>query len=411
MALVVQKFGGTSVGSIEKIRNVANIVARTKDAGNDVIVVVSAMAGETDRLVGLVSKITDFPSEREYDQVVSSGEQVSIGLLSITLESMGYKARSLLGYQIPIYTDEAHVRARIKHIETEKIVNALSDGYILVIAGFQGINGTGDITTMGRGGSDTSAVAVAAATKADVCEIYTDVEGVFTTDPNISQNARKLEKISYDEMLEMASLGAKILQIRSVEFAKKYGVRIHVRSSYTKKPGTLVTKEDEIMETAVVSGVTYNKNEAKITIVKVPDRPGIAAKIFKPISEAGINVDMIVQNVSLEGFTDLTFTVPKTDYKKSMEMIEDVARDIGADKIEGNDKIAKVSIVGVGMRSHPGVAAKMFKILAQENINILMISTSEIKVSCVIGEKYTELAVRVLHDSFDLGGEPKVEEQ
>jgi aspartate kinase len=411
MALVVQKFGGTSVGSIEKIRNVANIVARAKDAGNDVIVVVSAMAGETDRLVGLVSEITDFPSEREYDQVVSSGEQVSIGLLSITLESMGYKARSLLGYQIPIYTDEAHIRARIKQIETEKIMNALSDGYILVIAGFQGINGTGDITTMGRGGSDTSAVAVAAATEADVCEIYTDVEGVFTTDPNISQNARKLEKISYDEMLEMASLGAKVLQIRSVEFAKKYSVRIHVRSSYTEKPGTLVTKEDEIMETAVVSGVTYNKNEAKITIVKVPDRPGIAAKIFKPISEAGINVDMIVQNVSLEGFTDLTFTVPKTDYKKSMAMIEDVARDIGADKIEGNDKIAKVSIVGVGMRSHPGVAAKMFNILAQENINILMISTSEIKVSCVIGEKYTELAVRVLHDSFDLGGEPKEEEQ
>lgn len=411
MALVVQKFGGTSVGSIEKIRHVAKIVAATKDAGNDVIVVVSAMAGETDRLVALVADITDLPNEREYDQVVSSGEQVSIGLLSIALETMGYKARSLLGYQVPVHTDNAHVRARIKLIETERLMKDLSDGYIIVIAGFQGIDEKGDITTMGRGGSDTSAVAVAAAVKADVCEIYTDVDGVYTTDPGICHNARKLDKISYDEMLEMASLGAKVLQIRSVEFAKKYGVRIHVRSSYTKNSGTLVTKEDEIMESAVVSGVTYNKNEAKITIVKVPDRPGIAAKIFKPISDGGINVDMIVQNVSLEGYTDLTFTVPKTDYKKTMLMIEDVARDIGATKVEGNANIAKVSIVGVGMRSHPGVAAKMFRLLAGENINILMISTSEIKVSCVIEEKYTELAVRVLHDGFDLAEEPREEKQ
>lgn len=411
MALVVQKFGGTSVGSIEKIRHVSKIVAATKDAGNDVIVVVSAMAGETDRLVALVADITDLPNEREYDQVVSSGEQVSIGLLSIALETMGYKARSLLGYQVPVHTDNAHVRARIKLIETERLMKDLSDGYIIVIAGFQGIDEKGDITTMGRGGSDTSAVAVAAAVKADVCEIYTDVDGVYTTDPGICHNARKLDKISYDEMLEMASLGAKVLQIRSVEFAKKYGVRIHVRSSYTKNSGTLVTKEDEIMESAVVSGVTYNKNEAKITIVKVPDRPGIAAKIFKPISDGGINVDMIVQNVSLEGYTDLTFTVPKTDYKKTMLMIEDVARDIGATKVEGNANIAKVSIVGVGMRSHPGVAAKMFRLLAGENINILMISTSEIKVSCVIEEKYTELAVRVLHDGFDLAEEPREEKQ
>ncbi|NIS74469.1 MAG: aspartate kinase [Deltaproteobacteria bacterium] len=411
MALVVQKFGGTSVGSIEKIRNVAKIVAATKDTGNDVIVVVSAMAGETDRLVALVADITDLPNAREYDQVVSSGEQVSIGLLSITLETMGYKARSLLGYQVPVHTDNAHVRARIKLIETDRLMKDLSEGYILVIAGFQGIDEKGDITTMGRGGSDTSAVAVAAAVKADVCEIYTDVDGVYTTDPGICHNARKLDKISYDEMLEMASLGAKILQIRSVEFAKKYGVRIHVRSSYTNNSGTLVTKEDEIMESAVVSGVTYNKNEAKITIVKVPDRPGIAAKIFKPISDGGINVDMIVQNVSLEGYTDLTFTVPKTDYKKTMVMIEDVARDIGATKVEGNAKIAKVSIVGVGMRSHPGVAAKMFRLLAEENINILMISTSEIKVSCVVEEKYTELAVRVLHDGFELGEVPKEEKQ
>lgn len=411
MALVVQKFGGTSVGSIEKIRHVSKIVAATKEAGNDVIVVVSAMAGETDRLVALVADITDLPNEREYDQVVSSGEQVSIGLLSIALETMGCKAKSLLGYQVPVHTDNAHVRARIKLIETERLMKDLSDGYIIVIAGFQGIDEKGDITTMGRGGSDTSAVAVAAAVKADVCEIYTDVDGVYTTDPGICHNARKLDKISYDEMLEMASLGAKVLQIRSVEFAKKYGVRIHVRSSYTKNSGTLVTKEDEIMESAVVSGVTYNKNEAKITIVKVPDRPGIAAKIFKPISDGGINVDMIVQNVSLEGYTDLTFTVPKTDYKKTMLMIEDVARDIGATKVEGNANIAKVSIVGVGMRSHPGVAAKMFRLLAGENINILMISTSEIKVSCVIEEKYTELAVRVLHDGFDLAEEPREEKQ
>ncbi|RMG57372.1 MAG: aspartate kinase [Deltaproteobacteria bacterium] len=409
MALVVQKYGGTSVGSIEKIMNVARRVGKTKDAGNDVIVVVSAMAGETDRLVGLVNSITDLPNEREYDQVVASGEQVSIGLLAIALESLGYRAKSFLGFQVPIYTDSAHARARIRQIETENVMRAINEGYIAVIAGFQGIDEFGDITTLGRGGSDTSAVAIAAAMKADVCEIYTDVDGVYTTDPNICPNARKLEKISYDEMLEMASLGAKVLQIRSVEFAKKYGVRIHVRSSMNEKEGTIVTGEDEIMETAVVSGVTYNKNEAKITIVKVPDRPGIAAKIFKPIADAGINVDMIVQNVSLEGFTDLTFTVPKTDYKKTMLLIEKVAQEIGAERVQGDDKIAKVSIVGVGMRSHPGVAAKMFRTLASENINILMISTSEIKVSCVIEEKYTELAVRVLHDAFELGGEPKEE--
>lgn len=409
MALVVQKYGGTSVGSIEKIMNVARRVARTKEAGNDVIVVVSAMAGETDRLVGLVNAITDLPNEREYDQVVASGEQVSIGLLAIALESLGLRAKSFLGFQVPIYTDSAHSRARIKHIETENVMNAIKEGNIVIIAGFQGIDEHGDITTLGRGGSDTSAVAVAAAMKADVCEIYTDVEGVYTTDPNICPNARKLEKISYDEMLEMASLGAKVLQIRSVEFAKKYGVRIHVRSSMSENEGTIVTEEDEIMETAVVSGVTYNKNEAKVTIVKVPDRPGIAAKLFKPIADAGINVDMIVQNVSLEGFTDLTFTVPKTDYKKTLLLVEQIVKEIGAERVQGDDKIAKVSIVGVGMRSHPGVAAKMFRVLASENINILMISTSEIKVSCVIEEKYTELAVRVLHDAFELGEEPKEE--
>lgn len=409
MALVVQKFGGTSVGSIDKIRNVARRVAMSKDEGNDVIVVVSAMAGETDRLVDLVGEITDLPDEREYDQIVSSGEQVSIGLLAITLQGMGYDARSFLGYQVPVYTDDAHARARIKEIGDKRVLQFLKSGGIAIIAGFQGIDSKGDITTMGRGGSDTSAVAIAAAMKADVCEIYTDVEGVYTTDPGVCPQARKLNMVSYEEMLEMASLGAKVLQIRSVEFAKKYGVKVHVRSSYSLNQGTLVTKEDDIMESAVVSGITYNKNEAKVMVVKVPDKPGIAEKIFRPISDAGINVDMIVQNVSLEGFTDLTFTVPRTDYKKTMVIMEDLSREIGADKTKGDDRIAKVSIVGVGMRSHPGVAAKMFGILAKEGINILMISTSEIKISCVIDEKYTELAVRELHRAFGLENSPKKE--
>ena len=407
MALVVQKYGGTSVGSLEKIKNVARKIASTRDEGNDVVVVVSAMAGETDRLVGLVKKLSELPDEREYDQVVSSGEQVSIGLLAIALKEMGYRAKSFLGHQIPLYTDSAHGRARIKRIESGAVKNALREGNIVVIAGFQGIDKAGDTTTLGRGGSDTSAVAVAAAMDADVCEIYTDVDGVFTTDPNVCKDAKKLDEISYREMLEMSSLGARVLQIRAVEFAKKYDVKIHVRSSYTEGEGTVVTREDEIMESAVVSGITFNKNEAKITVVKVPDRPGIAAAIFKPMSEGGINVDLIVQNVSLEGYTDLTFTVPKTDYKKTMLLMENVSREIGAEKIVGDDKIAKISIVGLGMRSHPGVASKMFSTLSRENINIIMISTSEIKVSCVVEEKYTELAVRVLHDAFNLGKNPK----
>jgi aspartate kinase len=406
MALVVQKFGGTSVGTIEKIKNVARRAASTRKKGNDVIVVVSAMAGETDRLVGLVEKITDFPDEREYDQVVSSGEQVSIGLLAIALKDMGLDAKSFLGHQVPIHTDSSHSRARIRKIESEQVMGALKEGKIVIIAGFQGIDNIGDTTTLGRGGSDTSAVAVAAALDADVCEIYTDVEGVYTTDPNVCKDARKLKKISYEEMLEMASLGAKVLQIRSVEFAKKYHVKIHVRSSTSENQGTIVTREGDIMETAVVSGITYSKNEAKITVIKVPDRPGIAAAIFNPISSKGINVDMIVQNVSLEGFTDLTFTVPKTDYKKTMIIMDAVVKEIGAEKVVGEERIAKVSIVGVGMRSHPGVAAKMFSTLSAENINIIMISTSEIKVSCVVEEKYTELAVRVLHDVFEMGENP-----
>ncbi len=405
MALIVQKYGGTSVGTIEKIRNVARRVARTKDQGNDVVVVVSAMAGETNRLLSLAHQISEMPNERELDVVASTGEQVTIGLLAIALTEMGYRARSFCGFQIPVKTDSAYVKARIRDIRGETILAALRNGEIAVVAGFQGIDETGAITTLGRGGSDTSAVAVAAALRADVCEIYTDVDGVFTTDPNICADARKLDRISYEEMLELASLGAKVLQIRSVEFGMKYGVRIHVRSSFNDNPGTLVTKEEEIMESAVVSGVAYSKNEAKITIVKVPDRPGIAAQIFQPLSDANIVVDVIVQNVSVTGFTDLTFTVGRSDYKKALRIAEGVAKEIEAESVVGNDQIAKVSIVGMGMRSHSGVATKVFSTLAKERINILGITTSEIKISCLIEEKYTELAVRVLHNAFGVGSQ------
>jgi aspartate kinase len=403
MALIVQKYGGTSVGTVEKIKNVAKRVARTKEEGNDVVVVVSAMSGETNRLLGLANQISEMPNERELDVVASTGEQVTIGLLAIALTEMGCKAKSFCGFQIPVVTDSAYVKARIREIRGETILKALKEGYVAVVAGFQGIDDTGSITTLGRGGSDTSAVAVAAALKADVCEIYTDVDGVYTTDPNICSDARKLDKISFEEMLELASLGAKVLQIRSVEFGMKYGVRIHVRSSFNDNQGTIVTTEEEIMETAVVSGVAHNKNEAKITVVKVPDRPGIAAKIFRPLSEANIVVDVIVQNVSVTGFTDLTFTIGRTDYKKAMQITEKAAKDVGAERVFGDDKIAKVSIVGMAMRSHSGVALKVFETLAGEGINILGISTSEIKISVLIEEKYTELAVRVLHAAFGLG--------
>jgi aspartate kinase len=402
MALIVQKFGGTSVGTIEKIKNVAKRVARAKDQGHDVVVVVSAMAGETNRLLALAHQISEMPNERELDVVASTGEQVTIGLLAIALTEMGYKSKSFCGFQIPVLTDSAYVKARIKKIEGDTIHAAIKDGYIPVVAGFQGIDENGAITTLGRGGSDTSAVAVAAALSADVCEIYTDVDGVYTTDPNICADARKLEKISFEEMLELASLGAKVLQIRSVEFGMKYGVRIHVRSSFNDNPGTIVTREEEIMETAVISGVAYSKSEAKITVVKVPDKPGIAAKIFKPLSEANIVVDVIVQNVSVTGYTDVTFTVGRTDYKKAVMITEKVAKEVGAEKVVGDDRIAKVSIVGMAMRSHSGVATKMFETLAAEGINILGISTSEIKISCLIEEKYTELAVRILHGAFGL---------
>ncbi len=408
MALVVQKFGGTSVGSVERIRNVAKRVAETYDAGNDIIVVVSAMSGETNRLVELANGVTEFPDTREYDVLVSSGEQVTVALLAMCLKSMGYKAKSYLGHQIPILTDNSFSKARIKKINEKKLRQDLNERTIIIAAGFQGVDSDGNITTLGRGGSDTSGVALAAALKADVCEIFTDVDGVYTTDPNICDTARKIERISYDEMLELASLGAKVLQIRSVQFAKKFDVVVHVRSSFNDNPGTLVTKEDKEMESILVSGITYAKDETKIAVMRVPDKPGIAAKILSPLSAANISVDMILQNVSEDGFTDFTFTVTKADFKKALLITKEAAAEIHARDVLTDENISKVSVVGLGMRSHAGVATKMFETLAKEGINIQMISTSEIKVSVVVDAKYTELAVRVLHDAFELSGKDVV---
>jgi aspartate kinase len=402
MALVVQKYGGTSVADVERIRNVATNVAKVYEAGNDVVVVLSAMAGVTNQLLHMSKQITDFPNEREVDVLLATGEQTTVALLCITLESMGYPASSLLGYQAEILTDHSFGRARIVEIKADRVKEFLKQKRIVAVAGFQGSDTEGNITTLGRGGSDTSAVALAAALKADVCEIYTDVDGVYTTDPNVCNKARKLEKISYDEMLEMASLGAKVLQIRAVEFAKKFDVAIHVRSSFNEEEGTMVVGEEKDMERLIVSGVTYTKDEARITITGVPDRPGVASRIFTSVGDAGIVVDMIIQNTRKGGLTDLTFTVPKTDYQNAMAIQEEIAKEIGAEQVIGDENIAKVSVVGVGMRSHSGVAAQMFSALAAENINIIMISTSEIKISCVIEEKYTELAVRVLHNTFGL---------
>jgi len=402
MALIVQKYGGTSVGSIEKICAVAERVIRTAEQGNQMVVVLSAMAGQTDGLIRLAYGLTEDPDPRELDVLMSTGEQVSVALFAIAAKSMGRDARSLLGFQVGIHTDHLFGKARIHDIETGRIIRNLEQGRIVTVAGFQGINDHGDITTLGRGGSDTTAVALAAALTADVCEIYTDVDGVYTTDPHICPKARKMDSIAYDEMLEMASLGAKVLEIRSVEFAKKFDVPIHVRSTFTNERGTMVVAETKDMEKVAVSGVAYNKNEARVTIHKVPDRPGIASLIFDPVFRAGIVVDMIVQNTSQDGLTDLTFTVPKTDFYKTMKIVSDVAANIGAERVLGDEDIAKVSIIGVGMRTHAGVAKKMFETLAKENINIMMISTSEIKISCVIEEKYTELAVRVLHSAFGL---------
>jgi aspartate kinase len=402
VALIVQKYGGTSVADLNRIRNVARRVAKTRQEGNEVVVVVSAMAGETDRLLQLAAQTGENPDLREVDNLISTGEQVSVALLALTLNSLGVPAKSFLGSQIRIITDNAFGKARIQKIEVQRLQKELKEGRVPVVAGFQGVDHEGNITTLGRGGSDTTGVAIAAALQADMCEIYTDVDGVYTTDPNICPEAQKLAQITYDEMMEMASLGAKVLQIRSVELAKKYNVPIHVRSSFSDKPGTIVTKEVERMEKVLVSGVTYNKNEARITIVRVPDKPGIAARIFNPISEANIVVDMIIQNSSADGYTDLTFTVPKADFKKTLKLVKKTAEEIKAQEVLADENIAKVSIVGAGMVNHPGVAAKMFAALAKENINIIMISTSEIKISCVVEAKYGELAVRVLHKAFGL---------
>ena len=407
MALIVQKYGGTSVSDIEKMQNVAKRIIKAKEEGNSIVVVLSAMEGETDRLAQLAYSASDHPAEREYDALVSTGEQVTISLLAIILNKMGCKAKSFLGHQVKILTDKDHTRARILNVDTERINSELKKGNIVVLAGFQGVDQDNNITTLGRGGSDTSAVAVAAALNADYCEIFTDVDGVYTTDPNIYARARKLAKITYEEMLELASSGAKVLQQRSVEIAKRYGVPVYVRSSFNNERGTLVTKEDKEMEKEVVSGVTYDRDQAKITIVNVPDKPGIAARLFTPISDQNIVVDMIIQNASVEGFTDLTFTVPKKDMKEVQAILKKVAKEIGANRIEYDENISKVSMVGVGMKSHAGVASRMFAALASEGINILMISTSEIKISCVVESKYTELSVRVLHDAFHLDSENK----
>jgi aspartate kinase len=411
VALIVQKYGGTSVGDVERIRNVARRVAATRRAGHDVVVVVSAMARETDRLLALAHQVAERPNERELDVILATGEQVSIGLLSLAIQELGCRARSFTGNQVRILTDQTHSQARILSIDTRRVLEALEAGEVAIVAGFQGVTAEEEVTTLGRGGSDLTAVAMAAALGAQVCEIYTDVEGVYTADPDLVPTARKLRRISYEEMLELASLGARVLQTRSVEYAKNYHVPIHVRSSFSEGGGTFVVAEDAAMEKVVVSGIAYNVNEAKITVAGVADRPGVAAKLFGAVAEANVVVDMIVQNVSQDGSTtDISFTVPRPDYRKTLEIVRGVAAEIGAAQVLGSEEIAKVSIVGVGMRTHSGVASRMFEALAREKINILMISTSEIKVSCVIEARHAELAVRTLHDTFQLAEPPREEE-
>lgn len=405
MALIVQKYGGSSVADCDLIKRVADHVIACKKQGDDVVVVLSAMAGETDRLINLARQVQPVSDPRELDVLLSTGEQMTISLFAMAVRERGFKAMSFLGYQVPIDTDSAYGKARILDISTERLNAAIKSGHIPVVAGFQGVTPRGNITTLGRGGSDTTAVAVAVVLNADICEIYTDVDGVYTTDPNICPDAKKIDRISYDEMMEMASLGAKVLDIRSVEFAMRYGMPLYVRSSFTGNSGTHVVKEDETMEQVLVSGVTYSRKEARVTITKVPDNPGIAASIFNPISDANIVVDMIIQNTRAGDLTDMTFTIPRGDYDQAMKIVKKVANEIGAENVAGDQNIAKVSIVGVGMRNHAGVASKMFDILARHGINILMISTSEIKISCVIEEKYTELAVRALHEEFGLDHE------
>jgi len=403
MSLIVQKYGGTSVADVERIRYVARRVTACRQRGDDLVVVVSAMAGETNRLLALARDVAADPDRRESDVLVSTGEQVTTALLAMALTHGGCPALSLLGHQVRIATDSAFGKARIRSIDDGRIRAALAAGRVVVVAGFQGVDDDDNITTLGRGGSDTSAVALAAALRADSCEIYTDVDGVYTSDPRICPQARKLDRISYDEMLELASLGAKVLQIRSVEFAKRYAVPVHVRSSFTDTPGTWVVEEEASMEDILVSGVTSDRDEAKITLLRVPDQPGLAGRIFGPIADANIVVDMIIQNASAEGTTDLTFTVPKADFRQAMGLVERLAREIGAAGVRTDESVAKVSIVGLGMRSHAGVAAKMFRTLADVGINIQMIATSEIKTSVVVDAKFVELAVRVLHDAF-IGG-------
>jgi len=405
VALIVQKYGGTSVGSPERIKNVARRVAKFKEAGHKVVVVVSAMSGETNRLVALAHEIQKHPDPREMDVVISTGEQVTIGLLAMALKELGLKAKSYTGSQANIFTDSAFTKARIVSIDEQNIRNDLEKDYVVVVAGFQGIDEKGNITTLGRGGSDTTGVAIAAALRADECQIYTDVDGVYTTDPRLVPEARRLKTITFEEMLEMASLGSKVLQIRSVEFAGKYKVKLRVLSSFEEEgEGTLITFEDnDKMEQAIISGIAFNRDEAKITVMGVPDRPGIAYQILGPVSDANIDVDIIIQNVGEDGMTDFSFTVHRNEFAKAMDILKSkVQPHIGAREVIGDDKAAKVSVVGVGMRSHVGIASKMFRTLAEEGINIQMISTSEIKISVVIDEKYLELAVRVLHKAFDL---------
>ena len=404
MALIVQKYGGTSVGSAERIKNVAKRVAQTRAEGHDVVVVVSAMSGETNRLVALAHEMQEFPDPREMDVVLATGEQVTIGLLAMALKDIGVDAKSYTGWQVAVQTDNAHTKARIDHIDGDKIHADLKAGKVVIVAGFQGITDDGDISTLGRGGSDTSAVALAAALKADECQIYTDVDGVYTTDPRVVPEARRMSTISFEEMLELASLGSKVLQIRSVEFAGKYQVRLRVLSSLQEGgEGTLITfEEDENMEKAVVKGIAFDKNQARINVRGVSDKPGIAYQILGAIADANIEVDMIIQNVGAEGTTDFSFTVPRGDYRQTLDLMNGLKESLGAAEVNGDDTVCKVSIVGVGMRSHSGVAATMFRSLAEEGINIQMISTSEIKVSVLIDEKYMELATRVLHKAFGL---------
>ena len=402
MALIVQKYGGTSVGTIEKIGMVADKVAKLAKSGDQVVVTVSAMSGETNRLIGLAKEMSQEPHARELDVIVSTGEQVTIGLLSMALMDRGVEAKSYTGNQIRMLTDNAHGKARILDIQCENMMADLGSGKVVVVAGFQGVDEHGNITTLGRGGSDTTAVAIAAAIKADECQIYTDVDGVYTTDPRVEPKARKLDKITFEEMLEMASLGSKVLQIRAVEFAGKYNVPLRVLHSFQEGEGTLIALEDDDVEQALISGIAFNRDEAQLTISGVSDQPGIASNILGPITAANIEVDMIVQNVSEDGLTDFTFTVHRNDYSKAMSLLEKIASEVGANKYSGNDSIVKISVVGVGMRSHAGIASTMFTALADEGINILMISTSEIKISVVVEEKYLELGVRTLHSAFGL---------